>query len=140
MSTLLGTKLRTVCLGLVLAKLQRLPLLLLIWNYFQSIKQRIRPFGWCTHGIKVNALATPGFEIKLRLLASLASSTFVDSIKHLKICSKCSSIQVSPGYILPCLGLTRQDLALDPLLVQGEWTQGPLLTLGMRNNKEKRLI
>ncbi|GFU16028.1 RNase H domain-containing protein [Trichonephila clavipes] len=36
-----------------------LPLLLLIWNYFQSIKQRIRPFALFTHGIRANVLAAP---------------------------------------------------------------------------------
>ncbi|GFX31653.1 hypothetical protein TNCV_4081771 [Trichonephila clavipes] len=69
------------------------------------------------------------------------SLTFVNGIKHFEICTKCSSAQASPGHILSCLGLTRQDLVQDPLLVldffRGEWTHGPdlaLLISGMRNN------
>ncbi|GFV43422.1 uncharacterized protein TNCV_630051 [Trichonephila clavipes] len=45
------------------------------------------------------------------------SLTFVDGIKHFKICTKCSSAQASPGHILIYLGLTRQDFVQDPLLV-----------------------
>ncbi|GFT75633.1 hypothetical protein TNCV_1135931 [Trichonephila clavipes] len=37
--------------------------------------------------------------------------------KHFVICTKCSSAQASSGHILSCLGLTRQDLVQDPLLV-----------------------
>ncbi|GFU60944.1 RNase H domain-containing protein [Trichonephila clavipes] len=51
------------------------------------------------------------------LSGSLMSLTFVDGIKHFDICTKCSSAQASPGQILSCLGLTRQDLVQDPLLV-----------------------
>ncbi|GFW87987.1 uncharacterized protein TNCV_216591 [Trichonephila clavipes] len=47
----------------------------------------------------------------------LMSLTFVDGMKHFKICTKCSSAQASPGHILSCLGLTRQDLIQDPLWV-----------------------
>ncbi|GFT15885.1 uncharacterized protein TNCV_3314701 [Trichonephila clavipes] len=56
----------------------------------------------------------------------LMSLTFVDGINHFEICIKCSSGQASPGHILSCLGLTRQDLVQYHLLVldslQGEWT------------------
>ncbi|GFS76591.1 RNase H domain-containing protein [Trichonephila clavipes] len=51
------------------------------------------------------------------LSGHLMSLTFVDDIKYFKICTKCSSAQASPGHILSCLGLTRQDLVQDPLLV-----------------------
>ncbi|GFX42001.1 uncharacterized protein TNCV_4516091 [Trichonephila clavipes] len=46
----------------------------------------------------------------------LMSLTFVDDIKHVEICTKCSSAQAFPGNILSCLGLPRQDLVQDPLL------------------------
>ncbi|GFS47140.1 uncharacterized protein TNCV_2053201 [Trichonephila clavipes] len=46
-----------------------------------------------------------------------SSLTFVDGIKHFEICTRCSSAHASPGHILSCLGLTRQDLAQDPVLV-----------------------
>ncbi|GFU64088.1 uncharacterized protein TNCV_481721 [Trichonephila clavipes] len=51
------------------------------------------------------------------LSGHLMSLTFVDDIKHFEICTKCSSAEASPGPILFCLGLTRQDLVQDPLLV-----------------------
>ncbi|GFV77524.1 RNase H domain-containing protein [Trichonephila clavipes] len=51
------------------------------------------------------------------LSGHLMSLTFVDGIKHFEICTKCSSAQASPGHILSCLGITRQDLVQDPLLV-----------------------
>ncbi|GFW32556.1 transposable element Tcb1 transposase [Trichonephila clavipes] len=50
------------------------------------------------------------------LSGHLMSLTFVDGIKHFEICPKCSA-QASPGHILSCFGLTRQDLVQDPLLV-----------------------
>ncbi|GFV40721.1 uncharacterized protein TNCV_5055011 [Trichonephila clavipes] len=51
------------------------------------------------------------------LSGRLVSLTFVDGIKHFEICTKSSSAQASPDHILSYLGLTRQDLAQDPLLV-----------------------
>ncbi|GFU39310.1 uncharacterized protein TNCV_3811531 [Trichonephila clavipes] len=51
------------------------------------------------------------------LSGHLMSLTFVDVVKHFEICIKGSSAQGSPGHILSCLGLTRQDLVQDPLLV-----------------------
>ncbi|GFU51947.1 RNase H domain-containing protein [Trichonephila clavipes] len=51
------------------------------------------------------------------LSGHLMSLTFVDDIKHFEICPKCSSAQATPGHILSCLELTRQDLVQDPHLV-----------------------
>ncbi|GFS98604.1 uncharacterized protein TNCV_2987361 [Trichonephila clavipes] len=51
------------------------------------------------------------------LSGHLMSLTFVDDIKHFEIFTMCSSAQASPGNILSCLGLTRQDLVQDPLFV-----------------------
>ncbi|GFS67621.1 RNase H domain-containing protein [Trichonephila clavipes] len=42
------------------------------------------------------------------LRGHLMSLTFVNGIKHFEICTKYSA-QASPGHILSCLGLTRQD-------------------------------
>ncbi|GFX42998.1 RNase H domain-containing protein [Trichonephila clavipes] len=50
------------------------------------------------------------------LSGHLMSLTFVDGIKNFEICTKYSA-QASPGHILSCLGVTRQDLVQDPLLV-----------------------
>ncbi|GFX00511.1 RNase H domain-containing protein [Trichonephila clavipes] len=50
------------------------------------------------------------------LTGHLMSSTLVNGIKHSKICPKCSA-QASPGHILSCLGLIREDLVQDSLLV-----------------------
>ncbi|GFX59001.1 RNase H domain-containing protein [Trichonephila clavipes] len=51
------------------------------------------------------------------LSGHLISLTFVDDIKNFEICTKYSSAQASPGYILSCLGLTWQDSVQDPFLV-----------------------
>ncbi|GFW09028.1 uncharacterized protein TNCV_3081201 [Trichonephila clavipes] len=51
------------------------------------------------------------------LSGHLLSLSFVDVIKNFGVSSKCSSAHASPGHILFCLGLTRQDLVQDPLLV-----------------------
>ncbi|GFX30597.1 uncharacterized protein TNCV_4861211 [Trichonephila clavipes] len=59
----------------------------------------------------------------------LMSLTFVDGIKHFEICTKCSSAQASSGHILSCLGLTRQDLVQDPLLVLGFFRVNGLMDL-----------
>ncbi|GFW96061.1 uncharacterized protein TNCV_957751 [Trichonephila clavipes] len=81
----------------------------------------------CTLGIRTNALAAPWFGAALDerdqtaltrfLRGHLMSLTFVDGIKYFETCTKCSSAQAYPGHILSCLGLTRQDLVQDPLLV-----------------------
>ncbi|GFW49490.1 uncharacterized protein TNCV_2842711 [Trichonephila clavipes] len=47
----------------------------------------------------------------------LLSLTFVDDIENFEICTKCSSAQASLGHILSCLGLIRQDMVQNPLLV-----------------------
>ncbi|GFU39883.1 uncharacterized protein TNCV_3840371 [Trichonephila clavipes] len=42
---------------------------------------------------------------------------FSKGYKSFEICTKCSSEPATPANILECLGLTKQDLADDPLLV-----------------------
>ncbi|GFW37312.1 RNase H domain-containing protein [Trichonephila clavipes] len=77
------------------------------------------------------------------LSGHLMSLTFADDIKHFGICPKCSSAQASPGHILSCLGLTRQNLVQDTLLVLDFFrVNGPdlaLLISGMRNNNNTLL-
>ncbi|GFV94817.1 uncharacterized protein TNCV_1028151 [Trichonephila clavipes] len=69
--------------------------------------------GWMVRGSSRRDQTAP-----TRFLSGhLMSLTFIDGIKHFEICTKCSSAQVSSGHILSCLGLTRQDLIQDPLLV-----------------------
>ncbi|CAL1264647.1 unnamed protein product [Larinioides sclopetarius] len=41
----------------------------------------------------------------------------VNGSKNFEICTNCSSEQASPHHILACLGLTKRDLADDPLTV-----------------------
>ncbi|GFX55548.1 RNase H domain-containing protein [Trichonephila clavipes] len=40
-----------------------------------------------------------------------------EGCKNFEMCTNCSSEPASPAHILQCLGLTKQDLADDPLLV-----------------------
>ncbi|GFU88945.1 RNase H domain-containing protein [Trichonephila clavipes] len=86
--------------------------------------------------------AAPLTYLKLFSNGHLLSLTFVDGIKHFEICTKCSSAQASPGHILSCLGLTRQDLVQDPILVLDFLrVNGPdlaLLISGKRNNNNRR--
>ncbi|GFX68566.1 RNase H domain-containing protein [Trichonephila clavipes] len=63
------------------------------------------------------------------LSGHLLSLTFVDGIKHFEICTKGSSAHASPGHILSCLGLTRQDLVRDPLLVLDFFRRNELMDL-----------
>ncbi|GFY00165.1 hypothetical protein TNCV_2835221 [Trichonephila clavipes] len=42
---------------------------------------------------------------------------FSEGCKSFEMCTNCSSKPASPADILECLGLTKQDLADDPLLV-----------------------
>ncbi|GFX17912.1 RNase H domain-containing protein [Trichonephila clavipes] len=42
---------------------------------------------------------------------------FSEGSKSFEMCTNCSSKPASPSHILECLGLTKQDLADDPLLV-----------------------
>ncbi|GFU64008.1 RNase H domain-containing protein [Trichonephila clavipes] len=42
---------------------------------------------------------------------------FSEGLKSFEMCTNCSSEPVTPAHILECLGLTKQDLADDPLLV-----------------------
>ncbi|GFU87616.1 uncharacterized protein TNCV_2935381 [Trichonephila clavipes] len=63
------------------------------------------------------------------LSGHLMSLTFVYGIKYFEICTKCSSAQASPDHILSCLGLTRQDLVQDPLLVLDFFRENGLMDL-----------
>ncbi|GBM91443.1 hypothetical protein AVEN_154640-1 [Araneus ventricosus] len=42
--------------------------------------------------------------------------TFSDNSKYFEICSKCTAEQATSDHILACLGLSKQDLASNPLL------------------------
>ncbi|GFU53368.1 RNase H domain-containing protein [Trichonephila clavipes] len=58
----------------------------------------------------------------------LRTWTFRDGNKVFPTCVRCSASQASPEHILDCLGLTKQDLYEDPLMVldflrvNGSWT------------------
>ncbi|GFT98960.1 RNase H domain-containing protein [Trichonephila clavipes] len=47
----------------------------------------------------------------------LKTMKFSEGCKSFEMCTNCSSEPASPTHILECLGLTKQDLADDPLLV-----------------------
>ncbi|GFW25253.1 RNase H domain-containing protein [Trichonephila clavipes] len=49
--------------------------------------------------------------------AHLKTMKFSEGCKSFKMCTNCSSEPTSPAHILECLGLTKQDLADDPMLV-----------------------
>ncbi|GFV19416.1 uncharacterized protein TNCV_3663491 [Trichonephila clavipes] len=49
----------------------------------------------------------------------LKSMKFSEGSKSFEICTNCSSEPALPAHILECLGLTKQDLADDPLLGLG---------------------
>ncbi|GFW40008.1 RNase H domain-containing protein [Trichonephila clavipes] len=72
----------------------------------------------CPGGSLVRSSSRRNQNALTRFLSGhLMSLTFIDGIKHFEICTKFSSTQASPGHILSCLRLTRQDLVQDPLLV-----------------------
>ncbi|GFW64628.1 RNase H domain-containing protein [Trichonephila clavipes] len=127
MSTLLGTKLRTAQPGAGETKTPAAPLTYL--ELFSKYKAKnktiwmippVHPWyqSKCPGCSLVRGSSRRDQTALIRFLSGyLMSLTFVDGIKHFEICTKCSSAQASPGHILSCLGLTRQDLAQDPLLV-----------------------
>ncbi|GFU38629.1 uncharacterized protein TNCV_1495611 [Trichonephila clavipes] len=47
----------------------------------------------------------------------IKSMKFSEGRKSFEMCMNCTSEPASPAHILECLGLTKQDLADDPLLV-----------------------
>ncbi|GFX00096.1 uncharacterized protein TNCV_3080921 [Trichonephila clavipes] len=47
----------------------------------------------------------------------IKSMKFSEECKSFEMCTNCSSEPATPAHILECLGLTKQDLADDPLLV-----------------------
>ncbi|GFU17111.1 RNase H domain-containing protein [Trichonephila clavipes] len=47
----------------------------------------------------------------------IKSMKFSEGRKSFEMCTNCSSEPATPAHILECLGLTKQDLADDPLLV-----------------------
>ncbi|GFW82821.1 RNase H domain-containing protein [Trichonephila clavipes] len=47
----------------------------------------------------------------------IKSMKFSEGCKSFEMCTNCSSEPAMPARILECLGLTKQDLADDPLLV-----------------------
>ncbi|GFU71152.1 RNase H domain-containing protein [Trichonephila clavipes] len=47
----------------------------------------------------------------------LRTLTFKDGNKVFPTCVRCSASQASPEHILDCLGLSKQDLYKDPLMV-----------------------
>ncbi|GBM58601.1 hypothetical protein AVEN_163268-1 [Araneus ventricosus] len=50
------------------------------------------------------------------LSGHVRSLTFSDNSKCFEICPKCTAEQATPDHILACLGLSKQDLASNPLL------------------------
>ncbi|GFW94459.1 uncharacterized protein TNCV_2701801 [Trichonephila clavipes] len=66
---------------------------------------------------------TQGFKRQERTLlvhfgsGHLKTIKFSEGFKSFEMCANCSSEPASPAHILECLGLTKQDLADDPLLV-----------------------
>ncbi|GBN98655.1 hypothetical protein AVEN_129586-1 [Araneus ventricosus] len=50
------------------------------------------------------------------LSGHIRSLIFSDNPKYFEICPKCTPEQVTPGHILACLGLSKQDLVSNPLL------------------------
>ncbi|GBN24666.1 hypothetical protein AVEN_245176-1 [Araneus ventricosus] len=51
------------------------------------------------------------------LSGQIRSLTFSDNSKCFEICPKCTAKQATPDHILACLGLSKQDLVSNPLLI-----------------------
>ncbi|GFT47845.1 uncharacterized protein TNCV_4224461 [Trichonephila clavipes] len=92
----------------------------------QELNTRIRPLGLPhqrTIGISVLVLEAHGFKRQDQTLLArvrsghLNTMKFSEGYKNFEMCANCSSEPASHAHILECLGLTKQDLAGDPLLV-----------------------
>ncbi|GFV63613.1 uncharacterized protein TNCV_626081 [Trichonephila clavipes] len=75
--------------------------------------QCYRPGGSLAHGfIRQDQTLLAHFRS-----GHIKTMKFSEGCKSFEMCTNCSSEPTSPSHILQCLGLTKQDLADDPLLV-----------------------
>ncbi|GFW93870.1 RNase H domain-containing protein [Trichonephila clavipes] len=75
--------------------------------------QGSRPGGSLAHGFtRQNQTLLARFRS-----GHIKSMKFSEGRKSFEMCTNCSSEPATPAHILECLGLTKQDLADDPLLV-----------------------
>ncbi|GFW69485.1 RNase H domain-containing protein [Trichonephila clavipes] len=83
--------------------------------------------NWQSSTISINILVLEALWLtvlqdRISLLARfrcghIKSMKFSEGRKSFEMCTNCSSEPATPAHILECLGLTKQDLADDPLLV-----------------------
>ncbi|GFU40869.1 uncharacterized protein TNCV_2466641 [Trichonephila clavipes] len=99
------------------------------WRFSLELNTRIRPLGlsplehhWYQCSSPGGFLAHSFKRQEQTLLVRFRSGhfktmKFFEGFKSFEMCTNCSSEPASPAHILECLGLTKQDLADDPLLV-----------------------
>ncbi|GFW82861.1 uncharacterized protein TNCV_3494311 [Trichonephila clavipes] len=100
------------------------------WRFSLELNTRIRPLGlippsehdWYQCSRPGGSLAHGFTRQDQTLLARFQSGhiktmKFSEGCKSFEMCTNCSSEPATPAHILECLGLTKQDLADDPLLV-----------------------
>ncbi|GFW69336.1 uncharacterized protein TNCV_486851 [Trichonephila clavipes] len=98
------------------------------WRFSLELNTRIRSLGlppenqWyqCSHpGVSLAHGLTRQNQTLLARFRSghIKSMKFSEGRKSFEMCTNCSSEPATPAHILECLGLTKKDLADDPLLV-----------------------
>ncbi|GFW24408.1 uncharacterized protein TNCV_606541 [Trichonephila clavipes] len=123
-------RLRTLWRRLALARYQSRQHPSPFWRSSLELNTRIRPLGlppspkhrWyqCSRpgGSLAHGLTRQDQTLLTRFRnGDIKSMKFSEGRKSLEMCTNCSSEPATPAHILECLGLTKQDLADDPLLV-----------------------
>ncbi|GFW19712.1 uncharacterized protein TNCV_1606021 [Trichonephila clavipes] len=122
-------RLRTLRSRLVVARYLRRQHPSTFWRFSLELNTRIRPLGlsppehhWyqCSHP---GGCLAHGFKRQVQTFLDhfrsdhLKTMKISEGFKSFEMCTNCSCKPAPPVHILECLGLTKQDLADDPLLV-----------------------
>ncbi|GFU77080.1 uncharacterized protein TNCV_1701621 [Trichonephila clavipes] len=126
-------RLRAIWPRLALARYQSHQHLSPFWRFSLELNTRIRPLGlsprvplvsvfpsWRFSGsrfYKTGSNSSSPFSRERERSDYIKTMKFSEGCKSFEMCTNCSSEPATPAYILECLGLTKQDLADDPLLV-----------------------
>ncbi|GFT79031.1 uncharacterized protein TNCV_3094081 [Trichonephila clavipes] len=122
-------RLRTLWSRLALARPQSRHHPSPFWSFSQKLNTRIRPLGLSPPEHHWYQCSRPGGSLvhdfnrqEQTILALFRSGPlklvkFSEGSKSFEMGTNCSSEQATPTHTLECLGLTKQDLANDPLLV-----------------------
>ncbi|GFX00721.1 uncharacterized protein TNCV_4576881 [Trichonephila clavipes] len=124
-------RLRTLCPRLALVRYQSRQHPSPLWKFSLELNTRIRPHGlptsprapllsvlssWRLSGSQFYKTGSKSSS-PLSRSGHIKTMKFSEGCKIFEMCTNCSSEPATPTNILDCLGLTKQDVADDPLLM-----------------------